>query len=139
MRADITRLERSIEAARTRAAASANAGRSRINRLLILTVVASLLAVLVLAGLTRRWVLSPLERVRSAVSRVARGALEVQVPAPGPVELARLGHDVEQMRLRLRREAHEARAVNDQLELVNRDLEAEVAERRRVEEALRER
>ena len=49
----------------------------------------------------QRRILSPVDAIGGAAREVADGARETPVPVSGPLELARLGRDVERMRMRL--------------------------------------
>lgn len=74
---------------------------------LILTLTLIVLLVIAL-GITlwasrvvRRWVTSPIDEIADAARAVRAGARHTTIPATGPVEIARLGADVEDMRRRL--------------------------------------
>src|SRR5262249_26860245 len=66
----------------------------------------------VLLLLVRRWVLAPLGRISTAVRKVSSGALDTPIPGVGPPELARLGNDVDAMRVRVLSEAEAALRAN---------------------------
>ena len=97
-------------AARTRAALDAAV--LRVTRVLYGGLIAAAALLLSSALLIRRWVLRPLEAITSAVRDVGAGALATTIPSTGPPELARLGTDVEAMRLRMLAEADDARRAS---------------------------
>jgi serine phosphatase RsbU (regulator of sigma subunit) len=68
------------------------------------------------ALLVRRSVTLPVDRIGDAVRRVRRGDRQTTVPATGPVELARLGADVEDLRRQLNLEILEAVRSREALE-----------------------
>ena len=81
---------------------------------------AALLASVVLtfwaALLVRRSVTRPVDRIGDAVRRVRGGDRQTTVPATGPIELARLGADVEDLRRQLNVEILEAVRSREALE-----------------------
>ncbi|HVX23002.1 MAG TPA: SpoIIE family protein phosphatase [Acidimicrobiales bacterium] len=78
---------------------------------------AGILLVVVAAGLAllHRWINEPVERLADDVKQMAGGALDRPVAPQGPPELAALGHDVEEMRRRLRDEGDELRQLRQAL------------------------
>jgi serine phosphatase RsbU (regulator of sigma subunit) len=60
------------------------------------------------AVLVRRSITTPLDRIAGAVRDVRTGARHTSIPALGPPEIARLGHDVELLRRQLNSEVLEA-------------------------------
>jgi signal transduction histidine kinase len=84
-------------------------------------------AVLVVAGvvlalLLRRIVRNPLARLASDVRQVAAGDYNHRVDAFGPLELAGLGADVEEMRNRIVADLRVVQGANDAVERANADL-----------------
>jgi signal transduction histidine kinase len=84
-------------------------------------------AVLVIAGvvlalLLRRIVRNPLARLASDVRQVAAGDYNHRVDAFGPLELAGLGADVEEMRNRIVADLRVVQGANDAVERANADL-----------------
>jgi serine phosphatase RsbU (regulator of sigma subunit) len=80
------------------------------------TLLATIILTLGAARLVRRSVTQPVDRIGSAVSRVRRGERHTAVPATGPVELARLGADVEDLRRQLNVEILDAVRAREALE-----------------------
>ncbi|HEX6312856.1 MAG TPA: SpoIIE family protein phosphatase [Acidimicrobiia bacterium] len=68
------------------------------------------------ALLVRRSVTTPLDRIARAVRDVRAGARHTSIPAVGPPEIARLGHDVERLRRRLNSEVLEAVKAREAVE-----------------------
>jgi serine phosphatase RsbU (regulator of sigma subunit) len=64
----------------------------------------------------RRSVTRPLDRIGRAVHEVRNGARHVSVPATGPIELARLGADVERLRRQLNTEVLDAVKAREAVE-----------------------
>lgn len=86
-----------------------------------------LIAILLLAGLAawwalRSWVTRPLDGLREDVRQVAVGALDHQVEAVGPPDLADLAEGVEMMQLRIMNEVRLLRDTSALLEAANTDL-----------------
>jgi len=74
------------------------------------------LVLLVVAGfLVRRWVLTPVRRLRSRMRAVADGNLEDEVLVPGPPEVAGIARDAESMRRRIVAELETSRAATEAL------------------------
>ena len=67
------------------------------------------------ALLMRRWVLTPVQRLRSRMRAVADGRIEEQVLIDGPPEVMALGRDAESMRRRIVAELDAARAATEAL------------------------
>jgi hypothetical protein len=86
------------------------------------------LLLLLLAGLAieralRAWVVVPLADLGGSVRLVADGELSHRVAAVGPPEIARVGDDVEAMRLRIVNELDQVAAARADLAERNRDLQ----------------
>lgn len=77
-------------------------------------VVVALSGYLIWRGL-HRWVLGPVERLRTQTREVASGATYRQIVADGPVELTDLGGDVEAMRLQIAGQLLRAEVAQDEL------------------------
>jgi sigma-B regulation protein RsbU (phosphoserine phosphatase) len=75
----------------------------------------TLLLVLLTGLLVRRWVLAPVNRLRGDMRAVAAGALEREIRASGPSDVAAIGHDAEAMRRRIVSELDTARAASQAL------------------------
>jgi CHASE3 domain sensor protein/serine phosphatase RsbU (regulator of sigma subunit) len=67
------------------------------------------------ALLMRRWVLTPVQRLRSRMRAVADGRIDEQVLIDGPPEVVALGRDAESMRRRIVAELDAARAATEAL------------------------
>ncbi len=80
------------------------------------TLLASIGLTIWAARLVRRSVTRPVDRIGDAVRRVRRGDRHTAVPATGPVELARLGADVEDLRRQLNVEILDAVRSREALE-----------------------
>ncbi len=86
------------------------------------------LVLLVLAGIAieralRAWVVGPLAELGGSARRVAKGELNHSVAAAGPPEIARVGEDVEAMRLRIVNELDEVASARGDLAEQNRVLQ----------------
>jgi serine phosphatase RsbU (regulator of sigma subunit)/CHASE3 domain sensor protein len=81
-------------------------------------VVTALLATLLLvaAVLLRRWVIVPVEQLRTSMRAVTAGDLDAPVVARGPAEVEAIGLDAEAMRRRILAELENARAAAEALE-----------------------
>jgi serine phosphatase RsbU (regulator of sigma subunit)/CHASE3 domain sensor protein len=80
-------------------------------------VTAVLVALVLVAGLLlRRWVLVPVDQLRSSMRAVAAGDLGSPVVAPGPEEVEAIGLDAEAMRRRIVAELENTRAAAEALE-----------------------
>ena len=76
----------------------------------------TLIFLLVLGALLlRRWVLVPVQRLRSRMRAVADGRIEEEVLIDGPPEVAAVGRDAESMRRRIVAELDAARAATEAL------------------------
>jgi sigma-B regulation protein RsbU (phosphoserine phosphatase) len=75
----------------------------------------TLLLVLLTGLLVRRWFLVPVNRLRGDMRAVAAGALEREIRASGPSDVAAIGHDAEGMRRRIVSELDTARAASEAL------------------------
>ncbi len=80
----------------------------RISRLRIASAILALAIVVAGSVLLRRWLSRPLRQLTDAAQIIAGGDLDLEIPAPGPPELAGLGRDVEAMRRRILDEADSA-------------------------------
>lgn len=122
-------------------------GYDQLTGLLSVTVVGWLGLLAVLGYVMFRAVVGPLDAVGRVAERIASGDLDQRAPVAGPRELARLSRSVNHMAEVLIRRSSEINAYlaqdletrTAQLEESNGHLEQQVAERRRAEEALRER
>jgi PAS domain S-box-containing protein len=108
----VERLQTATDAARGRASTTFDAAEARVTRVLYASLVATgaLLGLLLL--LVRRWVLTPLATITTAVRTVGDGAFDDAIPVVGPPELARLGLDVDAMRRRVLSETDIALRAN---------------------------
>jgi signal transduction histidine kinase len=98
---------------------------------------ASLLAILVAAGLLARWIVVPVRRIARAAHDLASGELQVRVDCGGPPEIALLGHVFNHMAAALEDGRHELEAQNEELigqqSELQRTLSALSAEKDRIE------
>jgi hypothetical protein len=122
VRARVAALDAALSAQRTASGTALSDATSR----LIATLVVGLL-LLVVAGFgtkraLRNWVTDPLARLADSVRRVSGGELARTVESGGPPEIARLGTDVEAMRLRIVRELDEVATARAELAETNLDL-----------------
>jgi signal transduction histidine kinase len=104
--------------------ASTHLLQTRIFTLLLIVLVGAL----VLAYLTTRSIITPVQELTSATRRIARGDLESPVSVQGPDELGVLARSLDEMRLRLKNSTEEIQALN-------RDLDSRVKERTSAYEA----
>jgi len=93
-----------------------------VTRMLYISVAVAGVLLGVLLLLVRRWVLVPLGRISSAVRAVSGGALDTPIPGAGPPELARLGNDVDAMRVRVLSEGEAALRANAALAEAEEEL-----------------
>jgi sigma-B regulation protein RsbU (phosphoserine phosphatase) len=101
LQTDIDALTRAIRGEQSEAAAEV---KDSAGLLLIsgATVVAMLLAMaMLLLVVSRRWLIAPLNALRSAVNAVAAGRYDTTIPAVGPREIVDLASNVEAMRAQL--------------------------------------
>jgi sigma-B regulation protein RsbU (phosphoserine phosphatase) len=75
----------------------------------------NLLLLVAAAFLVRRWVLSPVSRLRSRMRAVADGNLEDEVLVAGPPEVVAIARDAESMRRRIVTELESSRAATEAL------------------------
>ncbi|MFG2682071.1 CHASE3 domain-containing protein [Streptomyces sp. NPDC048392] len=94
-------------------------------------VAAFLLAGVALAIVVRLLVARPLQALREASRRVARGEFEYTIPAEGPADLTAVAGDVEDMRQRIVAELGASRRQQDALTRQTTDLDAQAVELRR--------
>ncbi len=83
----------------------------------VILVSRAVLIVLLVVGvlLLRRWVLRPVQSLRSRMRDVANGHIDEEVLIDGPPEVAALGRDAESMRRRIVAELESARAATEAL------------------------
>ena len=115
-RASATRLRNELAARRVVARAALE---DRTTRLEVIAIVsgALLVALEVFAWLAlRRWVTTPLERLGGAARRVGEGDVARPIRPEGPLEIALLGAQMEDMRARIVRELDDVRRSNTELE-----------------------
>ncbi|MFI0960966.1 ATP-binding protein [Streptomyces sp. NPDC021080] len=98
---------------------------------LIAMVVAFLLAGVVLTILVRLLVTRPLDDLRIATRRVAQGDFEHVISGGGPVDLAAVAGDVENMRQRIVAELDSSREQREVLARQTADLDTQAVELRR--------
>jgi serine phosphatase RsbU (regulator of sigma subunit) len=114
-RARVADLQSLIDA-RVRAAQQRDVEDLLVLRNVILLSRGVLVALLVVGGLLlRRWILVPVQRLRSRMRAVADGRIEEQVLIDGPPEVEALGRDAESMRRRIVAELESARAATEAL------------------------
>ena len=114
--ARVEQLEAATNADLAAARHSYDAAVACVTRMLYISVAVAGLLLGLLLLLVRRWVLIPLGRISAAVRAVSGGALDTPIPGVGPPELARLGLDVDAMRVRVLSEAEAARRANSALQ-----------------------
>lgn len=94
--------------------------RDSLNRWFYATLVATLVAVAIMAVvaalLVDRWARRPIDAIAGAARKVQQGALDTVVPSVGPPEVAALGRDVDEMRARLIRELSETVRAREAIE-----------------------
>lgn len=101
VRQDVFRLRTDLSNRQAVVNFRAEAARERLVQVLFASFAAGAALLLVAWWLLRRWITLPLARVSSAVRAVAEGSLTTSIPQAGPVDVARLGDDVERMRRRI--------------------------------------
>ncbi|MET8456546.1 sensor histidine kinase [Streptomyces parvulus] len=94
-------------------------------------VAALLLAGVALAFVLRLLVARPLQNLREASRKVARGEFEHSIPAGGPADITAVGRDVEDMRQRIVTELEASQRQQDVLSRQAADLDAQAVELRR--------
>ncbi|MEU4142880.1 sensor histidine kinase [Streptomyces parvulus] len=94
-------------------------------------VAALLLAGVALAFVLRLLVARPLQNLREASRKVARGEFEHSIPAEGPADITAVGRDVEDMRQRIVTELEASQRQQDVLSRQAADLDAQAVELRR--------
>lgn len=94
-------------------------------------VAALLLAGVALAFVLRFLVARPLQNLREASRKVARGEFEHSIPAGGPADITAVGRDVEDMRQRIVTELEASQRQQDVLSRQAADLDAQAVELRR--------
>ncbi|MGI5239489.1 sensor histidine kinase [Dactylosporangium sp. CA-139066] len=123
LRGDVGALQQRVDRARADGRRALEDSRHRRDTIFAVIVGGLLGGLLILALLLQRTVLRPLERLQTAVRRVADGEFEHRVPAGGPRDLANLGADVEAMRGRIVAALADSRDQQEQLRRSNSDLE----------------
>jgi sigma-B regulation protein RsbU (phosphoserine phosphatase) len=108
LRADLDRFQRALDASVTEANNDATGTVGTITITVIASFVLALGVLAVSSMLLRAWVFRPLGQINDAVEQVASGSVEHSVPAPSPDEFARLGANVDRMRIRMIADAFEA-------------------------------
>ncbi len=115
VRASVADLQRLVDR-RTNAARRAD---DRALRLLRLSILASrlvtLVFIVVIAVLLRRWLLVPVAALRGRMREVAAGRIDEEVLVDGPPEVAAIGRDAESMRRRIVAELAAAQAATEAL------------------------
>lgn len=115
LRDDVKGLEMLVDARRASAQDRADAALRTVETTLVVSV-ALLLALVVVAGLLlRRWVLVPVESLRSGMRAVASGHLDRRVTVQGPPEVVAISEDAEAMRRRIVSELDAARSATEAL------------------------
>jgi serine phosphatase RsbU (regulator of sigma subunit) len=90
--------------------------RTELNLVVAGMVLATFAVTLGAVVVVRRSVIRPLDRIGRALRDVRAGARHVSVPATGPVELARLGADIERLRRQLNTEVLDAVKAREAVE-----------------------
>ncbi len=106
-------------------------GRTLRNATFGAMVAALLLAGVALAFVLRLLVARPLQNLREASRKVARGQFEHSIPAGGPADITAVGRDVEDMRQRIVTELEASQRQQDVLSRQAADLDAQAVELRR--------
>lgn len=106
-------------------------GRTLRNATFGAMVAALLLAGVALAFVLRLLVARPLQNLREASRKVARGEFEHSIPAGGPADITAVGRDVEDMRQRIVTELEASQRQQDVLSRQAADLDAQAVELRR--------
>lgn len=94
----------------------AEAEAERLHRQLLASSILGLLFLGVSGALIRRWLTRPVGELSAQVRRVAAGRLHEAIAGGGPVELRRLGHDVDVMRRRILDELEASRRAVEGLQ-----------------------
>ncbi|MCW3040662.1 MAG: multi-sensor signal transduction histidine kinase [Solirubrobacterales bacterium] len=123
LRRSLAVLQAGLGAARGQARAALNRNADRLNQVLI-----AVAALLVLGGLMsilfiRQAITVPIAALADEVRRVADGDFEHGVNARGPADVVALAEDVDSMRARIVQELTVTRAVQQDLERSNAELE----------------
>ncbi len=82
---------------------------------IVVSRVVTLVMIVTIALLLRRWILTPVMRLRSRMREVASGRIDEEVLIDGPPEVAAIGRDAESMRRRIVSELDAARAATEAL------------------------
>lgn len=106
-------------------------GRTLRNLTFGVMVAALLLAGVALAFVLRLLVARPLQNLREASRKVARGEFEHSIPAEGPADITAVGRDVEDMRQRIVTELEASHRQQEVLSRQTADLDAQAVELRR--------
>jgi sigma-B regulation protein RsbU (phosphoserine phosphatase) len=116
LRASADELQRAVDASAEESSTVTGRLRSGITVLLIGVLAVTLGGLVIAAALLRTWVTTPVRVIGDGLRRVRGGALDEPIPAIGPPELAGLGHDADEMRLRLSHAAHDAERARESIE-----------------------
>ena len=136
VRARLEALSNSLTAERQASRQSVVDEMFRIRALTALGFVAAILAGFAVWVSLRRLVLKPLDRLGAETREVARGDFARPVTVDGPVEIRRLGKDVEDMRRQLAEALDEARRAEEELRAQTEVLVLQTDDLRRSNEEL---
>lgn len=135
LREQVVRLDRATASINAAANRDLDQLRTELNQAYVVVLAVALAWTLFAAWLVRRWLIFPLDDLGRKVRAARTGALDATVSARGPVEIARLGTAVEDMRLQLvnaRLDAIQAREAIEQSASVvltlRSQLESEIGE-----------
>jgi signal transduction histidine kinase len=123
VRSRFAALDSALSAERSSSAAALSVASSQLLLALVVGLVLVIVVGIGLARALRSWVTDPLARLGGSVRRVAGGELNRAIEPHGPPEIARLGTDVEAMRLRIVREFEEVTAARGALAESNSELQ----------------
>jgi len=123
LRGEVGVLQQRVDDARGAGRQALDTSRQRRDTIFAIIVGGLVVGLFVISLLLQRAVLRPLERLQTAVRRVADGDFEHRVPAARPPDLAALGGDVEAMRERIVAALAESRGQEERLRRSNSDLE----------------
>ncbi len=114
--ASLANLSAAVDDWRLRSITSTSAAITALERSLVLSLLALLIAVSALWWGLRRWVTEPLTAFSGDLRSVAEGDLEHRIGAVGPPDIAQTTRDAEDMRQRLLREVDDAIAAREALD-----------------------
>ncbi|ANZ36036.1 hypothetical protein BBK82_08100 [Lentzea guizhouensis] len=122
VRAALSALQDELALQRTAGRTALNDSATRMALTCIVALAVLMIAVLGCVAAVRRFVVSPLTRLRHNVGQVAGGDFAHTITATGPAELRDLGRDVDTMRTRIVSELGQAREHSAAMAVATEDL-----------------